>query len=369
MNKRSIFLLIFFFSIMSAEAEPYTVSHHFKRGTHKGTSIDIGGNLTFYSFSDDFSNDSREDYAVIAETDSGLNEFGHLPFDDRAYLSYSFKKKALFMEAGSGDRISIKKETVPLSDFVLSFQFVPVAVYPGNGHTIIDLYSNDRIIIASTIYGETGKPAIVTFFNSEKNISYTSNIKTSYSGIGRIAAARGEQVDRYELFNPEPIHVILCRENGIFLLYIGNTEIIKVKDCAKADITAFQITFKNQEGFIDNIAVVSLKGSYSSGIQEIDPFAKESNLDIVYTIPQKTGSMFKVKGQIKTAYRFKDLLRVSWGNDKNIFSKFPSDVSLLCKGQKFARYHIEFSIDSQYCIKNISKELPIIKFVFLKQMK
>ena len=175
-----IFSILICAAVSAAQDEPKKPLT-FGEGTRKGITLSRAGHLSLYSFHDDFSKDTRTSYSTRLKRNSKMDEWGYIPLQDRSGVYYSEKSKALLMEAGQGDTVSLAKRIQPVTDFFLEISFTPRAVYAPNGTVYIVCYAGNARMITAVIPGKaTARASVITGGKGAR--VYTAKEQTGYSG-------------------------------------------------------------------------------------------------------------------------------------------------------------------------------------------
>jgi len=338
----------------------------FKEGYKKGVLVTPEGHLSLYSYTDDFSKDTRNVYAVRLKRDSRTNEWGYIPLKDRAGVYYSEKKKALVMEAGKDDRVSLSKQTLPLKDFFLEIRITPRSVYAPNGTTYIILYAGERREITAVIPGNVLTPVSV-IAGTTKPAVYRAEQGNGYSGISDFSAQREQTSDTYIIPDSSVLNISFSREGNAHSLYINKNKCIEFKRVSSHDISTVMIVSENQSILLNSFRIAALDGLFISSMRKTDPFVTKAVMDVISDSTDIKGYSFKAA--VRSSNLLRDIIQPSWPEKKEHYTSFPVNITGPYKQGIYFTYNLKFTMPSDYFLTHTDWNLPCVKAVRIKETK
>lgn len=322
------------------------------------------GGLSLYMFSDDFSKDTRKDYSIILKRNSRVTEWGFIPLQDRAGIYHSAESRALILEAGKDDTVSMTRKIQPLGDFLLDISMTPLTVYPPNGTSYLVMFAGEKRAITAVIPGSSDASASV-IAGSENPSVHKALTKKGYSGIPDIKRHRHQTDDRYTIPSPTPFRIRFIREQNVYSLYLEEEKCIEFNHISLHDITSVMIVSRNQEIMLNSLRITALDGLYFSEIRKTDPEVTRALLEIL--IENGNIKDHSLKAAVRCSDRIAEFKNPSWPQKGDPYTEFPADITAQYTESNYLIYTLRLKMNSVYFLRHKTWVRPCVKAVLIRE--
>jgi len=343
----------------------------FREGMKKGLMSTPEGFLSLYYFRDTFGSDSRDSYSLRTIRSFSLDEWKCVPPDCAGGIAHSSARKALVMESRKETVVSVAKDTPPLEDFYFRLVFSPLAVFPPNGITVIEMYAGKEHVLRIRLPGsQRAHPALLVYERGKKCGEHPCREVHGYSGVPPFTAAVRPTADRYEPPGPPETAVEFIRENDVYTLRIDGKRCVRFSHTSTRDVTRISVVSRSQVLALREFFIVSLKGRFVSEPRRTLPGMKKVTVDAIRTAPLLPGARLDLAvEEVSSDSPAAVLKRISC-------PRLPADITDLYIHAPSLRYVAAFSVpSSRFLLRGGGRvppppeRLPALKTILVTERK